>query len=145
MKLEHYRRLVRPFASLHLKAYRALPMVLAMMMLVACAPDPDVTSGPVSSPRATAASPTETVAAPLETTIPRATAEPQSAAVGPAITVDIVDLLYKDLTVRVGTAVKWVNRDPFPHTTTSGAPEAESDLWDSGAFPEGDSFSFTFD
>jgi plastocyanin len=43
------------------------------------------------------------------------------------------------LTIPVGTAVMWTNRDSATHTTTSDAG-----LWDSGMLPTGKSFSFTF-
>lgn len=52
------------------------------------------------------------------------------------------------LVVQPGTTVTWVNDDPFPHAVASGrpdTPEANRLFASSGDFPQGESFSFTFD
>jgi len=43
------------------------------------------------------------------------------------------------LTVKVGTTVKWTNKDSVAHTVTS-----DTGLFDSGDLAAGDTFSFTF-
>lgn len=49
-----------------------------------------------------------------------------------------------DLTITVGTTIKWNNKDGTAHTVTTGTPESPSGLFDSGnIIPNGD-FSFTF-
>ena len=53
-----------------------------------------------------------------------------------------------ELTVPVGTTVRWINEDAVAHTVTSGtsngtATEADG-LFDSGFMDQGDAFSFTF-
>ena len=46
----------------------------------------------------------------------------------------------KEVTVPVGTTVKWVHSAPVPHTVTS-----DDGLFDSGTLTNGGSFSYTFD
>ncbi len=59
-----------------------------------------------------------------------------------------IDQLYfdpKDITVSIGTTVKWTNNDDTIHTVTSGTPEAgPSGLFDSSIFNPGASFEYTF-
>jgi len=43
------------------------------------------------------------------------------------------------LTVKVGTTVTWTNQDTVRHTVTS-----DNDLFDSGLFGKGETFSYTF-
>ena len=50
----------------------------------------------------------------------------------------------QSLTVPLGTTVRWTNRDPAPHTSTSGTVSQKSNVWDSGTIGAGGSFSFTF-
>jgi plastocyanin len=45
-----------------------------------------------------------------------------------------------DLTVTVGTTVRWTNREAIPHTVRSSSNE-----FDSGIMEEGDTFEYTFD
>ena len=52
---------------------------------------------------------------------------------------------HQDLTVEAGTTVLWLQNDPAIHTTTSGAPGAIADVWDSGNLGQDETFSFTFD
>ena len=53
----------------------------------------------------------------------------------------IKDFTHQDITVAVGTAVAWTNRDSFPHTTTE---DSDAEIWDSLALDLGESFKFTF-
>jgi plastocyanin len=51
----------------------------------------------------------------------------------------------QDLTIEVGTTVKWVQQDASTHTSTSGTPpNSLSGVWDSGLLTQGQSFTFTF-
>ena len=54
-----------------------------------------------------------------------------------------------ELTVEVGTTIRWTNRDAIPHTVTSGISDGTSGnadgLFDSGFLSEGDTFTHTFD
>jgi plastocyanin len=56
-----------------------------------------------------------------------------------AIAIQNFAFMPAPLTVPVGTAVMWTNRDSATHTTTS-----DTGLWDSGMLATGKSFSFTF-
>jgi plastocyanin len=52
----------------------------------------------------------------------------------------------KDITVSIGTTVKWINKDDTIHTVTSGTPEADpSGIFDSSIINPGASFEYTFD
>ncbi len=55
----------------------------------------------------------------------------------------------RDITVKVGTTIQWVNEDAIAHTVTSGFSDGsvgEADgLFDSGFMNEGDTFTYTFD
>ncbi len=57
------------------------------------------------------------------------------------VDVSIVDFAFvpADLTIELGTTVRWTNNDAVPHTTTSNG-----DTWDSGNMVPGGTFSFTF-
>ncbi len=53
----------------------------------------------------------------------------------------------KDLTVRVGSKVRWVNRDDVFHTVTSTASldvRRPSGLFDKSLFRKADAFEYTF-
>lgn len=54
-----------------------------------------------------------------------------------------------NLTVEVGTTVRWTNADPVAHTVTSGTSNGTSGtadgLFDSGFLNQDDTFTFTFD
>lgn len=58
------------------------------------------------------------------------------------VLVEIRDFDYfpRDLTVRAGTAVTWLNRDSAPHTATD-----RGDAWDTGRLDKGQSATLTFD
>ena len=49
------------------------------------------------------------------------------------------------LTISRGTTVTWVNMDFVQHTVTSGSEQAQTNLFDSHALSNGQSFSYTFD
>jgi plastocyanin len=55
--------------------------------------------------------------------------------------VEIEDFQFrpKTLVVRVGTTVKWANKDQAQHTATS-----DTGVWDSGYLAKGDRFTYTF-
>jgi plastocyanin len=57
---------------------------------------------------------------------------------------DIANFAQVDLTVEVGTTIRWTNRDGATHTTTAGEPGNETGTWDSGRLNRDESFSFTF-
>lgn len=59
------------------------------------------------------------------------------------VLVEIRDFDYfpRDLTVRAGTTVTWVNRDAAPHTAT----DEDGEAWDTGRLDKGESASLTFD
>jgi plastocyanin len=58
------------------------------------------------------------------------------------VTVNIVQFAFDPvyLVVQAGTTVTWVNQDTAQHTTT-----ADDNLWDSGLYGQGESFSFSFE
>ena len=56
----------------------------------------------------------------------------------------IVNFTLESLNVPVGTKVTWTNQDSAPHTSTSGIPDAQNNVWDSPVLSLGSSFSFTF-
>lgn len=69
-------------------------------------------------------------------------AQPETAAAGEAVVVDIQGLQFRParLEVEAGTTVVWANRDEVAHTSTAGEGE-----WDSGLIEPGQSWSRTFD
>jgi len=60
---------------------------------------------------------------------------------GPTTDIDIPDLLFDpaNITVDVGTVVRWTNNDIMPHTATSSGG-----FWDSGILGTGENFSYLF-
>lgn len=50
----------------------------------------------------------------------------------------------QSITVTVGTTVTWTNKDPFPHTVTSGTPGSPDGMFNSGNIAPNGSFSHTF-
>ena len=77
--------------------------------------------------------------------------EPAAPGAEAAATVEITDFAYspKQITVKVGDTVSWVNRDAFLHTVTSGAvdgPENKpDDKFDENLDEAGSEASVTFD
>ena len=57
---------------------------------------------------------------------------------------EIIDFVFDDITVPVGTTIVWTNMDNKSHTTTSGVPPNVSGIWDSPFLEEGQKFSHTF-
>ncbi len=52
----------------------------------------------------------------------------------------------QDISVSIGTTVKWINEDNTIHTVTSGSPEGGmSGVFDSSIIDGGNSFEYTFD
>jgi plastocyanin len=65
---------------------------------------------------------------------------------GPAADALIQTFSFKPevLEVRVGTTVRWNNKDAIDHTVTHGAPPALGGAFNSEFFDQGDTFIFTF-
>jgi plastocyanin len=59
-------------------------------------------------------------------------------------TIKLFQYQPKNIEVKAGTAVTWVNADDIEHSVTAGAPGKESGAFDSGFFKKGQSFTFTF-
>ena len=91
-----------------------------------------ITGGLAAAPSAT--TPSETAVPPV------ASGTSPSVAVGEG-EVEMEDFQFqpKVLTVRVGTTVKFANKDKVQHTATS-----DTNVFDSGFLSKGDTFSFTF-
>jgi len=80
-------------------------MVAAVVVLaIAACGDDDATTTTAPTPATTSATPASTTAAPAS---------------GQSVTVFDFSFAPMDLTVAVGTTVRWTNDDPFPHTTTA--------------------------
>lgn len=47
-------------------------------------------------------------------------------------------------TISTGTTIKWINKDSFAHTVTSGTPGSPSGTFNSGNLGQNGEFSFTF-
>jgi len=117
---------------------------------VAVAPTDVPTAVPTDAPTAM---PTEgPTVVPTDEPMDMATAAPTAAATGePAALptavpgdeaeVEMEDFQFqpKVLVIRVGTEVKWSNKDDAAHTATS-----DTGVWDSGYLNKGDDFFFTF-
>ena len=106
------------------------------------------TQTPTAAPTAMAtAEPTATT--PAATATPTATAEPTATTAPPessseTVTSNIANFSLQDLTVSVGAAIEWSNKDGPPHTVTSGDSPDPSGVWDSGSLSTDDTFKFTF-
>ncbi|MFZ5674221.1 MAG: cupredoxin domain-containing protein [Pseudomonadota bacterium] len=63
-----------------------------------------------------------------------------------AVKVDITLFQFKpkELVVRPGTTVTWINADAIDHSVTAGAPGKPSEDFDSGFFSKGGSYAHTF-
>ena len=51
----------------------------------------------------------------------------------------------KEITVKAGTKVTWINQDSFAHTVTAGTRDNPSGLFDSKNLAGGGTFSYVFD
>ena len=69
-----------------------------------------------------------------------ATTNPDVAATA-TVQIDNFSFKPKELTIRAGTTVTWVNNDDVPHTATA---EGDNPLFDSKALDTDDKYSFTF-
>lgn len=96
-------------------------LVLALGLLVACAPEGEMmTAAPTEPPEG------EQGAMEAEVVMENSTFKPQ------------------EITVQPGTTITWVNEDSFDHTVTSGTRGNATDMFDK-TVPGGGSFSFTFE
>ncbi|MDP9317138.1 MAG: sortase [Chloroflexota bacterium] len=127
--------------------------------IAAASASPAATTAATAEPTATIA-PTATVApthTPMPTAeastqahdhmqMPEATATTTEMPVGAEVQAEIKLFQYnpEPLEVAVGTTVVWTNQDDIEHSVTHGTPEAPGDTFDSGLFPKGQMFSFTF-
>jgi plastocyanin len=63
--------------------------------------------------------------------------------------VSIADFAFepRNVTIRAGERVRWTNLEsfPIPHTATSGGPDDEDGLFDTGTLLPGDSFTQVFE
>lgn len=77
---------------------------------------------------------------------PSVTPQEGGAAGTPVTAVEIKLFTYQpqQLEVRPGTSVTWRNGDAIEHSVTSGTPAEPDTTFDSGLFPEGNSYTFTF-
>lgn len=128
------------------KNFLLLPLVVVLgLALSACQPAattvedtpvPEATEAPAEEPATEVAEePTaEPTATPAEAEAKGETENVQ--------TVSMVDTSFdpQELTVSVGTTVRWVNDSDLPHTTT-----ADDGVWDSGNMDAGATFEFTFE
>ena len=57
---------------------------------------------------------------------------------------EIIDFVFEDISVSVGTTVVWTNMDNKAHTTTSGVPPDVSGVWDSPFLKQSQTFSYRF-
>ncbi|MEZ4706822.1 MAG: cupredoxin family copper-binding protein [Caldilineaceae bacterium] len=60
------------------------------------------------------------------------------------LTIDTFIFSPQVVEVPVGTTIIWTNMDAIDHTVTAGAPDAETGVFDSGFFNQGERFAFTF-
>ena len=104
--------------------------VLVAALLAACGSGPD---------------PTPTPLPPTPAPSPAAQVVVEGKAPATAILATIKDFTHQDLTIPVGARVRWANLDGVVHTSSSGAPGAATDTWDSGIISPGGTFTFTFE
>jgi len=58
--------------------------------------------------------------------------------------IKLFQFMPKDLSVKAGTTVTWMNGDDIDHSVTAGEPGQESGAFDSGFFKKGGTYKFTF-
>jgi plastocyanin len=61
-----------------------------------------------------------------------------------SIDIKLFQFKPKELEVRKGDTVTWMNGDAIEHSVTAGKPGKPTDAFDSGFFTQGGSFSHTF-
>lgn len=122
---------------------RKIILMFAILMLVACRPQPEVPPQPVMQPPqpVVEAPPVATTPPSMEDLPPPPAIETQA---GPStVNVDIKDFSFQPSTVNIkaGDTVVWTQRDSVVHTATSvSGPES----FDSGPLSDGQTFSHTF-
>jgi len=122
---------------------RKIILMFAILMLVACRPQPEVPPQPVMQPPqpVVEAPPVATTPPSMEDLPPPPAIETQA---GPStVNVDIKDFSFQPSTVNIkaGDTVVWTQRDSVVHTATSvSGPES----FDSGPLAQDQSFSYTF-
>jgi len=57
---------------------------------------------------------------------------------------EIVDFMFEDISIPVGSTIVWINMDQKAHSVTSGIPPDQSGVWDSPFLRENERFSFLF-
>jgi plastocyanin len=72
---------------------------------------------------------------------PPTTATTNPDAASATVQIDNFNFTPKELTIKPGTTVTWVNNDDVPHTATA---EGDTPLFDSKALDTDDKYSFTF-
>lgn len=106
------------------KKYLLLVSVLVLTLaMAACSAQPTPAS-------------TQATAYPVETK-----ASVETPAAGTTVEIDMVNFSFspKEVTIKKGTAVIWLNKDSAVHTVTS-----DTGLFDSGSLANGASFGYTF-
>lgn len=115
----------------------AVAVGLLLALAAACGSDAE----PTSIPTAPTAAPADTATPAPPTAAP---AQPIPTETSGEVAAEIANFTHVDLTVPVGTTVRWTNLDAAIHTTTAGEPGSETGTWDSGRLSSGQFFSFTF-
>jgi plastocyanin len=69
---------------------------------------------------------------------------PAFAADATSVDIKLFQFKPKELEVRKGDTVTWMNGDAIDHSVTSGKPGKPSEAFDSGFFTQGARFSHTF-
>ena len=134
------------------RKYWVIPTMLVLIaLLAACggkSKSKSATATPTTAP--TQAATTAPTQAPTTAATPEATTAvtpAESGAAGQAeVQVQMINTTFdpKEITVKAGTKVTWVNNDSTSHTVTSGTRGNPSGLFDSGNIPAGGTFSFVF-
>lgn len=150
------------------RKYWIIPTVLVLaVLLAACggSSKKSPTATPTTAPTATAttAATKEATAAPTAAATKEATAAPTQATTGTTpeattaagaqssagqeVQVQMINTTFdpKEITIKAGTKVTWINNDSTGHTVTAGTRGNPSGLFDSGNVAPGQSFSFVFD
>lgn len=70
---------------------------------------------------------------------------PAFAADAVAVDIKLFQFKPKELEVKKGSTVTWINGDAIEHSVTAGKPGKPAKAFDSGFFVKGGSFNHTFD
>lgn len=115
-----------------MKASKFLIVAFLGLMLAAC-------SGAVATPTEAAVQPTTALAA------TEASTEAPTEVAGGNVAIAIELFNFPDVVeVKVGSTVTWTNMDSTQHSVSKGTPDQPGDLFNSGFFEQGETFSFTF-